>query len=317
MTVRIDLPPTGLPSSGLAANGNPPRQAGQLQGVPAQVDSGPSVLGAAAEEISLHVSEKVESKTHLERTVRATRPPRAMTVEQINAYLEQAKKRSDSEEMRALAKRMLQASGQELSHLARHSRFSRPTDRFLLLQFALELGRQEGASREAMEALEDALPDLESWHGDTIHTDLATIGSASRFGDDAGEIAHLQGSVNSVLGKPSLSQALQEVLGLAGKTGEKLERAIAGLMEALGACLAGTSSAAEKALLETLVSDLYHLKTLRSLLEDCKQLLAQLRRHTDEERERQRRKPQAPQDEPEDDLLGAPGRAVRAPGPAR
>lgn len=295
MTVRIDANPLGQVPTGLSPGAGQQQsstQAGLLGGAQVTVKDAASVLGDAAEEISLHMADSVESKTLGERKVKPGDRPRNLTIDQINAYLEKAKKLDDPEEMVRLAKQMLQRGGQQAGQLARnHPNFRSPTDQYMLLQFARQTGLASGASTEAIAQIEEAIADLEAWFGDTIRTNLTTIDQAARYGSTAQEVEHFQGSMQMVLGKPTLTQALHEVLELAGRAGGKLESALSNLMEALGACLAGAGSAAEKALLESLMTDLYHLKSLKTLLEECKTLARNLKRKQDEEGDQQGRQP--------------------------
>jgi len=146
---------------------------------------------------------------------------------------------------------------------------------------AREIGQAEGAPAGLMQRIDDALGDLEVWNGKTIRADLATIDQAGAYGRDAQEVRNFQGSVHVVLGKPTLAQALQETLKLAGQGGARIEAAVDNLMGAMGALLSATRSAAEKVLLESLMTDLYHLKALKTLLADSRKLLKSLKRQGD------------------------------------
>ena len=74
-----------------------------------------------------------------------------------------------------------------------------------------------------------------------------------------------------------MAQALQQVLQLAGQTGERLDSAMSNLMKALGACL-GSGLSSQERLLETVVSDLFHLKSMNTVLAACRDLVGKLPR---------------------------------------
>lgn len=279
MNLRVDANLPGSLAAGVNVGQQGTAQTGTFRGEDVKSLNAPSGLGAAAEEISFAASEGVEKKTHAQRNVKAGAPPQRMTIAQITEYLNKARQGNTTDELVALARQMLRNTGQNPGQLARQSQsFRSPTDQYLVLQYAREMAVAEGASPSVLGRIDDALGDLQAWYGNQIRTDLSTIDSAARYADTAQEVRNFQGSVQVVLGKPTLAQALQEVLQLAGKAGGKLESALNNMMSALGACLSGTTSAAEKVLLETLVTDLYHLKAMKTLLEDSKKLLKMLKR---------------------------------------
>lgn len=277
MTLRIDVMPSGSKSPDFGSSQRGATQSGSFKGEPVRVHDNGINLTNASEELSLAMASKVEQKIHAERTIRPGERPRVVTIARITEYLDKARNSTPPQELQTLARRLLQ-DGRDPRQVAReHPSFRTPTEQYLLLQYALQLGPAAGATPEALERIEDALSDLEEWFGKVIDVNLATIDQAGKYGDSAQEVRNFQGSVQVVLGKPSLSQALQEVLQLAGTAGGKLEVALSSFMEALGACLAATRSSTDKALLQTLVTDLYHLKSLKTLMEDCRKLLKDLR----------------------------------------
>mgnify|MGYP001599661739 FL=1 len=89
---RIDAFNPATPSFDTALHQGGAGQAGvgQMGGQQVQVDDANSVLSDAAEEISLHHSEKAETKHTSERKKEATRPLELMSPEAIMAYMEAA-----------------------------------------------------------------------------------------------------------------------------------------------------------------------------------------------------------------------------------
>lgn len=301
---RIDANPAGSFAANFSAGQQSAAQSGRMGGTTVTVRDQISDLTNAAEELSLHMSEKVESKTHGERHVKAAERPQVMDIGKINEYLDKAKN-GNADQLEQAARNLLKNAQQNPGQLGRGGGGSQsPTEQYLMLQLAKQLGPSTGASPGVMDRIEDALGDLEALHGREIRTNLSTIDQASAYGQNGAEVKQFQGSVQVVLGKPTISQALQEVLQLAGRSGARFESALTNLMGALGACLAAARSATEKVLLETLMSDLYHLKSIKTMLEECKGLIKSLKR--------QRSKPagkaakRAQDDTEEDDEDGQP-----------
>ena len=175
---RIDAFNPATPSFDTALHQGGAGQAGvgQMGGQQVQVDDANSVLSDAAEEISLHHSEKAETKHTSERKKEATRPLELMSPEAIMAYMEAAQAYEDPEELVQLAKRMQSGQGDPAAQ-ARQA-FRGPTEQFMALQYALHQGEREGAPAEALDALREALDDLEMEHGPRIRADANTIAAA-------------------------------------------------------------------------------------------------------------------------------------------
>ncbi len=278
-SVRIDPQLTSqLGSGSLAPRGETAPQSGTFRGEAVQVRNAASDLANAAEELTLFASEKVEKELS-KREVKGGGRTLAMTVQQITEYLEKARRGADPQQMQQAARALLRNPQADIGQMLRNQRgLGSPTDQFLLLQMAREMAQAEGAPTELIQPIDDALGDLETWNGKTIRADLATIDQAGAYGRSAQEVRSFQGAVHVVLGKPTLAQALQETLALAGKGGARLEAAVDNLMGAMGALLAATRSAAEKVLLESLMTDLYHLKALKTLMAESRKLLQSLKR---------------------------------------
>lgn len=247
--------------------------------MPVAVKEGASLLADAAEEIGLHLSEKIEQRTHGNRQVGPGRSARRLTIEQITAYLEKSRQPLTEADRQARVQDLLnraQTRGESLAREGTHAQ--NPTEHYLLLQQALQTALSDHAPQQVIERLEQALADLEAQSGTQIQANLATIDQAASFGQTAQSIGSFQASIHAILGKPTLGQAFQEALTLAEKNGSKLDSAVHHLMEALGNCLSTLGSLREKALLETLLKDLFHLKCLNTLHQEAKTLIRALRR---------------------------------------
>ncbi|MEY4653650.1 MAG: hypothetical protein RI884_2231 [Pseudomonadota bacterium] len=255
-----------------------PAPDGQLRGTPVRLIEAPSPLGDAAEEVSLHLAEKVQHKTHSDRKIRASSLLQRLSFDQIRLYLEKVGRMEVARDLPGRALGLLSEAGQDpdmaLQRLGKA--IEDHTERYLLLHYARDTAVAQGASPDLIAQLEAALDDLQTRYADTLTTQLATIEHAANFGHDAQGVRHFQHALQAILGKPTLSLALREVINISGATGNRLEAAIAALQKALGTCLQISVNSQEKALLQVLVTDLYHLKALKTLFKECKALVYRL-----------------------------------------
>ena len=281
MNTRIDGPFAAQAAPGLGAGfaESLRRQAGRMAGQSVEVmDGRPSVLGSAAEEVAMLFSEKAESKHHEERVIRGGAAPNLATVQSVSAYLERAHKQKPPQELAQLVDAMLKNGAENWQSLVRgHPRFQQPTEQFLLFQMARQQAVQQGLPQTTIDRLDAALLDLDAFYGDVIHTQLLTIEPAAEYAQTPAEVRNFQDSVHAVLGAPTMQKAMQELLALAGRSGQRLDTALNNLMKALGACL-GSGLALQEALLESVVKDLFHLKTMNTVLDECRELLKVLER---------------------------------------
>lgn len=246
---------------------------GQMGGQQVQVDDANSVLSDAAEEISLHHSEKAESKHTSERKKEATRPLELMSPEAVMAYMDAAQARQDPEQLVQLAKRMLSGQGDPAAQ-ARQA-FPGATEQFMALQYALHQGERDGAPAEVLDALREALDDLEMEHGPRIRADVNTIGSAGEGAQSHADVAQFQATYRDVvLGNPSLAGTLKLALERFGDT--DFAAGLARLTKALGQDLAAARPSADPTRLQNLVQDLYHLGVAATVLEASRELHAKI-----------------------------------------
>ncbi len=281
MNFRIDGPVAAQATPGLGAGlaESMRSRAGRLGGQAVEVTRGrPSVLGSAAEEVAMLFAEKAEKKRHEERVVKSGGSPSLVTAQAVTAYLERAHKDSNKAELEQLINQILQRGAQDGQRQVRgHPRFQQPTEQYLLFQMARQRAQEQGLPTDVIQRLDAALADLDAFHGDAIQTHLLTIEPASDYAKTPAEVRQFQGSVKSVLGAPTMQKAMQELLALAGQSGQRLDGALGNLMKALGACL-GTGLALQEALLESVVTDLFHLKTMNTVLDACRELVLVLER---------------------------------------
>lgn len=278
MNSRIEAQPPGQAPARGDAGQAPALLSGRLGGTPVQVLDTVSVLGDAAEEISLHLSAHVESKTHSERRIRASTRPPLVSLDQIRHYLEKVDHLGS---LKDVTQALRQPGGVEDALAAALARAGStpddPAEHYLLLQYVLQIGLSEGVAPQVLAHLDEALSELHDESGGIIQARLATIDDASGYAHNVQQVRQFQVAVDTLLDQPTLSLALQEVLQLSGRTGAQLDSAVEGLIKALGTCLSLSGVDCQKPLLQTLLTDLYHLKSLNTILRDCKVLLRRLR----------------------------------------
>ena len=242
---------------------------GQFAGQQVQVDDVDSMLTDAAEEISMHYAEKVESKHSSERRKEVRPTFEVMRVEAIMAYMDAAKACDDAAQLEQLAKRMLLGQG-DPAQQARQA-FDEPTSQFMALHYALQQGERDGAEGDILETLREALQDLEMLHGPAIRADINTLGTAAEAGASRLDIVQFQATYRDVvLGESSLAQTLKLALERFGD--QDFSLGLQRLTQALGQDLAAARPSCAPARLHSLVTDLFHLGVVTTVLDGCRQL---------------------------------------------
>ena len=272
---------------------------GSFGGQQVQVDTAESVLADAAEEISLHHSEKAESKHSSQRKKEAAQKQEMMSLEAITAYMDAAQAHEEPEQLVNLAKRILARnnpsgnaastgvrgqSGSGTPQAGRRSRgrqdedlqeikkaYSSPTQRILALQYVIQLGERERHPEEELQELRDALDELELEHGEAARADLNTIDAAAQGAASGAEVLAFQSTYRDVvLGENTLASTLQLALERFGDG--DFSAGLQRLIQALGQDLAAARPSGDPARLQSLVQDLYHLSVASTVLDGCREL---------------------------------------------
>ena len=278
MHARSDIPWLTLGGAS-AGEGLTTMARGGREAVPVVVKDSASLLIDAAEEVGLHLSEKIERHTHDQRRVTAGRASRRLKIDEITEYLDKSRRSTDPKLQALQIQALLEQAQRPGDRLDIGNAWPEtPTERYLLLQLALQKADADKVPASVIERLEQAVADLQATADLQVQADLATIDQAARFGDTAQGIASFQACVHTVLGKPTLVQAFKEALALAEADGSRLDRAIDHLVDALGTCLYALGTTREKVLLRALVTDLYHLKCLNTLFEETQSVVCNIRR---------------------------------------
>lgn len=250
---------------------------GMLMGQATQVVEGEFSLADSAEELSLHMAEKTEDKHHSDRKVKGDRPLELMDTSEIVDALDQNQDGDVQEKLHELVKKLVSGEGSP-RQLAGQA-FGDISQQYLGLQYALREGEKEGADPTLLEAIRDALADMEIESGPEIRAGLNSLKSASEFGHDAAEIQRFQSTYRDlVLGEQTLAKTLDLALERFG--GEDVGRGLKQLTAALGHDLAATRPSTDANRLQALVSDLYHLEVAATVLENCEELADKLKETT-------------------------------------
>lgn len=127
-------------------------------------------LADAAEELSLHMAQAAEEKHHSERKVTAERPMLWLDAAQLAELFSHTHDPDAQAKLEALTAELLRGRGAPMQLAAQA--FTGVTQQYLALQHALQRGEHEDAAPHALEALRDALADLELAHGPEIRAGI-------------------------------------------------------------------------------------------------------------------------------------------------
>lgn len=226
-------------------------------------------LADSAEELSLHMAEKTEEKTHAERTVKSDRPVQVMDTAEIEDLLDETHDADAQAKLGELTKKLLEGKGNPREQAGQA--FEDISQQYLAMQYALQKGEAEGASIEVLESLRDAIADMEMESGPEIRAGINTLRAAGAFAGSAAGVADFQRTYRDVvLGENSLSKTLNLAIE---RFGEKdVERGVKQLIQALGMDLAATSPSADSNRLQSLIQDLYQLEVAITVLDGCAEL---------------------------------------------
>lgn len=230
-------------------------------------------LTDAAEELSLHMAQAAEEKHHSERKVTAERPMLWLDAAQLAELFSHAHDPDAQAKLEALTAELLRGRGAPMQLAAQA--FPGVTQQYLALQHALRRGEHEDAAPHALEALRDALADLELAHGPEIRAGINTLPAAGAFARSPDELAGFQHTYRDIaLGQLSLARTLDMVLERYGN--DDIHGALGALTQALGHDLAAATPSTDGLRLQVLVSDLYQVEVAATVLEECNALKQRL-----------------------------------------
>ena len=249
------------------------RGRGEFEGMLIEVEDEAMLITESAEELSLFNSSKAESKNAAERKKDTMRSLERMSKDEVAECMEASETFENAEEEAMFAHLML-AGRQDPGRLARQ-KFGRASDQFLALQYALNKGEEEGADGEVLDAIREALDDLDMEAGPQIRADLNTLGAASEGMGSKEELQEFQQTYTDiVLGEPTLVGTLSLALSRFGP--KDFAVGMDRLVKALGQDVAAARSSCDPTRLQNLIQDLYHLRVVATVLDSAKELFAQL-----------------------------------------
>lgn len=230
-------------------------------------------LNDAAEELSLHMAEKTEDKHAAERKVKGERPMPLLHANEIVEFLSHTHDPDAQEKLIELTQQLLER--QALPRQTAERAFKDVTQQFLALQYALHEGEQQGAPAAVLDDIRDALAELELESGPQIRAGLNSLRTAGGFANNADGVMDFQRTYRDVvLGQNTLGKTLDMALERFG--GTDFGRGLEHLIMALGHDLAAAHPSIDANRLQALLSDLYHLGVVITVLENCNELRATL-----------------------------------------
>ena len=240
-------------------------------------------LEDAAEELTFGESERVEKKLSKRKLGSGDRA-RSVAMEQAQKYLrdvpdlERNQKLSDF--VKSILARGRPPNSDELRQSARE--FSDDaTHQFLALASAQEQAVEQGADPALVAALDEAIASLQGESGPAIQAGLNVSAVARRFADkEIGDIQQLRDFYRDVvLDCEDINDAYQRVVE--DHPGKSFDGAVRFMLKALGADLAASTQSVSKVHLKQIMDDMYQLKSLNSVHEQCEDLIRRVQRNFD------------------------------------
>ena len=277
----VNAPGQVGPSAPGTSSGRVAATEGRFRGERVQHVRNPTAeLQDAAEELTFGESERVEKKLS-QRKLRSGDGARSVAMEQAQKYLREVPDLERNQKLSEFVKSMIARSGppnpDELRQLARE--FSDDaTHQFLALASAREQAVEDPALGAA---LDEAIATLEGESGPAIQAGLNVSAIAQRFaGKEIGDIQQLRDFYREVvLDCKDINDAFQRVVE--DHPGKTFDEAVRFMLKALGADLAASMQTVSKVRLKQIMDDMYQLKSLNSVHEQCEDLVRRVQRNFD------------------------------------
>ena len=235
-----------------------------------RLQDGEVSLTDSAEELSLHMAEKTEEKHHAERKVKSEKAFETLHADEIVEFLEDSHDVDVQAKLHELADKLLKQGGSPRQEADR-AFGDNAAKQYLGLQYALRQGEKDGADPDVLEAIRDALADLELESGPQIRAGLNTMKTAGQFAPDSAGVERFQETYRDiVLGEATLAKTLDLALERFGT--QDVGRGLKSLIGALGQDLAATRPSTDPNRLQSLLTDMYHLEVAATVLESCGEL---------------------------------------------
>jgi type III secretion protein W len=236
-----------------------------------------SLLSDSADELSQSLSSRVQERTLKERRVSSgSNGDLALSrarLQELQRLLQGGQGDGGSQDEAAqldLARNILRQPGQARQQV--QARGDDPSGQYLSLLEVAALIREGAAGADAggvaLAEVEEAAARLLAEHGEAIRADMNSADTLSALATPE-EVQGLRSAYrDAVIGQPDLASTLRHVLDAASGGGaDDYLRVLDTLRNALGADLAATQPSTEPARLQSLVSDLYQLKVIGTVVE--------------------------------------------------
>ena len=275
----VNAPGPVGPSAPGAPSGEVAGTEGRFRGERVQHMRNPTAeLQDAAEELTFGESERVEKKLS-KRKLRSGDGARSVAMEQAQKYLRQVpdleRNRKLSEFVESLLARDPPPGPDDLRQLARE--FSDDaTHQFL----ALSAAREQAAEDPALgAALDEAIATLQGESGPAIQAGLNVSSVAQGFaGREIGDVRQLRDFYREVvLDCKDIHDAYERVVK--EHPGKSFDEAVRFMLKALGADLAASAHTVSTVRLKQIMDDMYQLKSLNSVHEQCEDLVRRVRKN--------------------------------------
>lgn len=240
-------------------------------------------LQDAAEELTFGASETVEKKLS-QRKLSRGRAGHLLAREQVEKYLREVPDLERNQKLADFAKSILARqpppNSDELRQGARE--FSDDaTHQFLALVFAREQTVAQNGDAALVAALDEAMAALQGESGAAIQAGLNVSAVAHRFADkNIGDTQHLRDFYRDVvLDCADIHDAYHRVLK--DYPDKSFDEAVSFLLKALGADLAASTQTVSKARIKQIMDDMYQLKSMNSVHEQCQDLMRRVQKNFD------------------------------------
>ena len=238
-------------------------------------------LQDAAEELTFGESERVEKKLS-QRKLRSGAGIRSAIVEQVEKYLRDVPDLEKNQKLTDFAGSILErgrAPGADALRERARKFSDDPTHQFLALEFSREQAVAGDADPAVVEALDEAMAALQAESGPAIQAGLNVSAVARRFADrEVGDTQQLRDIYRDiVLDCRTINDAYDRVV--ADHPGRSFDEAVRFMLKALGADLAASARSVSKVRIKQIVDDMYQLKSLNSVFEQCEDLVRRVHRN--------------------------------------
>ncbi|MXY55904.1 MAG: YopN family type III secretion system gatekeeper subunit [Gammaproteobacteria bacterium] len=281
-TVNATVPLGG--AAPVARSGEAPAADGRFRGERVRHVRDPTAeLQDAAEELTFAESEVVEKRLS-QRRLRSSDGASSARLERIREYLRDVPDVERNARLAEFASSVLEGGTAADAALLRERarQFSADgTHQHLALTFARDEAVEEGADPHLVAALDEAIAELDAEQGAAVRAGLNVSAVASDFAGRAGsDVQELRDFYRDiVLDCADIGAAYERVV--ADHPGRDFDDAVRFLLRGLGADLAATAQSVSKPHIKQLMDDMYQLKALNSVHEQCEDLVRRVRRNFD------------------------------------